>query len=100
MEITLNVTAGQAQFKGAKPWGFLNLSQSQSYFQLNSFKGGTLYDIVVDVSTNKVYRYSNGGWTVLPGLKAQDVFGSPRTMVNAETGAQFYLKADGTITVL
>ena len=64
------------------------------------YKGGQLYDIVVDVSTNKVYRYSNGGWSVLTGLKAQDVFGAPRTMVNTETGASFHLNADGTITAL
>lgn len=100
MEVTLDSSPAQSQFKGAKPWGFLNSSQPASYFTLNSFKGGTLYDIVVDVSTNKVYRYSNGGWAVLPGLKAQDVFGAPRTLTNSETGKSFKLNADGTITAL
>lgn len=97
---TLPQTGVAAQFRGAKPWGFINISQPASYFNLRSFKGGTLYDIVVDVSTNKVYRYSNGGWAVLPGLKAQDVFGAPRTLTNSETGKSFKLNADGTITAL
>lgn len=100
IDYTLPQSGVAAQFRGAKPWGFINISQPASYFNLRSFKGGTLYDIVVDVSTNKVYRYSNGAWAVLPGLKAQDVFGAPRTMVNPETGAQFKLNANGTITAL
>ncbi|MNR10974.1 hypothetical protein D3C85_1272500 [compost metagenome] len=100
LEYTLPQTGTPAQFRGKKPWGFINISQAASYFNLRSFKGGQLYDIVVDVSTNKVYRYSNGGWSVLTGLKAQDVFGAPRTMVNTETGASFHLNADGTITAL
>jgi hypothetical protein len=100
MEFALDGTAAQSQFRGAKPWGFINFSQAKSYFQLNSFKGGLLYDIVVDASTNKVYRYGVGGWAELPGLKAQDVFGAPRTLTNAETGLSFKLNANGTITAL
>jgi hypothetical protein len=100
MQFTLNDKPELAQFKGAKPWGFINISQAKSYFKLNSFKGGQLYDIVIDVATGRVYRYSNGGWAVLQNLAAKNIFGAPRTIVNSETGAQFHLNADGSITAL
>ncbi|MNU61461.1 hypothetical protein D3C71_506680 [compost metagenome] len=100
MNYTIPPTGNPAQFRGKKPWGFINISQPASYFNLRSFKGGLLYDIVVDVQTNKVWRFSDGVWSVLAGMKAQDVFGSPRTLTNSETGLSYKLNANGTITAL
>ncbi|MNX80769.1 hypothetical protein D3C86_1124380 [compost metagenome] len=100
MNYTIPPTGNPAQFRGKKPWGFINISQPASYFNLRSFKGGLLYDIVVDVQTNKVWRFSEGVWSVLPGLKAQDVFGAPRILKNSETGLSYKLNANGTITAL
>jgi hypothetical protein len=100
MELTLNDTALQAQFKGAKPWGFINLSQAQSYFTLRGYKGGPLKDVVVVGATGAVYYYTNGGWALIPGTTAKDVFGYPRKLTNPETGASFMVNANGTITAL
>lgn len=100
LEYTLPQTGVAAQFRGPKPWGFINISQAASYFNLRSFKGGQLYDIVVDASSNKVYRYSNGAWSLLTGLEIRYVFSGPRTLVNSETGASFKLNIDGSIIPL
>lgn len=100
IEYTLTSDALAQKFKGPKAWGFCNISQAKSFFKLNDFSGGQLYDIVVDVQTNKVYRFNNGVWSVLPGVKAQDIYGTPRTLVNSQTGKSFRLNTDGTITAL
>jgi hypothetical protein len=97
---TLNDRPDLAQFKGRKAYGLINQSQSQTYFTTLSFKGGQLYDIVVDASSNKVYRYSNGAWSLLTGLDVRDVFSAPRTLVNSETDASFKVNLDGSITPL
>ena len=100
MELTLNDTALQAQFKGAKPWGFINLSQSQSYFTLRGYKGGPLKDVVINAANGAVYFYGVNGWTLIAGTTAKDVFGYPRKLTNPETGASFMVNANGTITAL
>lgn len=100
IEYTLTSSALDQKFKGPKAWGFCNISQAKSFFKLNDFSGGKLYDIVVDVQTNKVYRFDNNAWSVLPGVKAQDIYGEPRTLVNSQTGKSFRLNTDGTITAL
>ncbi|MCO6704832.1 hypothetical protein [Streptomyces sp. CHB9.2] len=100
MELTLDDTALQAQFKGPKPWGFINYSQSQSYFTLRSYKGGPLKDVVVVAATGAVYFYGKSGWELIVGTTAKDVFGYPRKLTNPETGASFMVNANGTITAL
>lgn len=54
----------------------------------------------IDASTNTVYGYQNGAYRVLSGLKAQDIFGSPRIVVNPVTQLQFRLNTDGSVTQL
>lgn len=100
MELTLDDTALQAQFKGPKAWGFINYSQSQSYFTLRSYKGGPLKDVVVVGDTGAVYFYGKAGWELIVGTTAKDVFGYPRKLTNPETGASFMINANGTITAL
>lgn len=100
MELTLDDSALQAQFKGPKAWGFINYSQSQSYFTLRSYKGGPLKDVVVVGNTGAVYFYGKNGWELIVGTTAKDVFGYPRKLTNPETGASFMINADGSITVL
>ncbi len=100
MELTLDDTALQAQFKGPKAWGFINYSQSQSYFTLRSYKGGPLKDVVVVAATGAVYFYGSNGWELIVGTTAKDVFGYPRKLTNPETGASFQINANGTITAL
>lgn len=100
IEYTLTSDALAQKFKGPKAWGFCNISQASSFFKLNDFSGGKLYDIVVDVQANKVYRFDNNAWSVLAGVKAQDIYGAPRTLVNSQTGKSFRLNTDGTITAL
>lgn len=100
MELTLDDTALQAQFKGPKAWGFINYSQSQSYFTLRSYKGGPLKDVVVVAATGAVYFYGKSGWELIAGTTAKDVFGYPRKLTNPETGASFMVNANGTITAL
>lgn len=100
MELTLDDSALQAQFKGPKAWGFINYSQSQSYFTLRSYKGGPLKDVVVVGNTGAVYFYGKNGWELIVGTTAKDVFGYPRKLTNPETGASFMINADGSITAL
>jgi hypothetical protein len=100
MELTLDDSALQAQFKGPKAWGFINYSQSQSYFTLRSYKGGPLKDVVVVAATGAVYFYGSNGWELIAGTTAKDVFGYPRKLTNPETGASFMVNANGTITAL
>lgn len=99
-EFNVNDDPRLLQFKGPKPWGFINCSQPASYFTIRTFKGGVLWDLIVDAENNVVYRYLPGGWTAMDGMKAQDVFGAPRTLKNPETGQSFRLNVNGTITSL
>lgn len=55
---------------------------------------------IIDGATNKVYGYLNGGIRLLANLKAQDIFGAPRTLANGGTNQKFRLNLDGTITRL
>jgi len=54
----------------------------------------------IDASTNTVYGYQNGSYRLLSGLKAQDIFGSPRIVVNPVTQLQFRLNTDGSVSQL
>lgn len=100
IEYTLTSDPLDQKFKGPKAWGFCNISQAKSFFKLNDFSGGQLYDIVVDVQANKVYRFSNGVWAELPGVRVMDIYGAPRVLKNQQTGKSFRLNTDGTITAL
>jgi hypothetical protein len=99
MEFTLDDKPELAQFKGPQKYGYGAFSQAASFFSNIKFVGGLLQNTVIDASTNQVYRYVVGtGWTLVSGIKAQDVFSAPRKLTAAEGGAVYLLNADGTIT--
>jgi len=85
---------------GAQSYGYSMISQANSIFKNVRFVGGVLYDVVVDVQANAVYRYNGTAWVVVPGLKPASIYGTRRKMISQDTLQEFYINADGTITKL
>lgn len=100
MEFDLNEDPILHKFKGPQQFGYGNFSQASSFFTNIELKGGILWNMLVDASQNVVYRWINGSWRMLPGVTAQDVFGSPRIVRGLEDQQDFLLNIDGTITTL
>lgn len=101
MTLDLNSSPSLAIFKGPKPYGYSNFSQPQSYFSGIKYYGGVLKDVIIDALNNRVYRYTVGtGWGLVTGLRAQDIFGSPRILVNVADSKKYMLNKDNTITAL
>lgn len=100
MTINLNDYSQLARFKGPMQYGYCNVSQPASSFKDIKYFGGTLRNTIIDATNNLVYRYSlTGGWQLLNGVKAQDVFGSPRALIGPDNKS-YMLETDGTITRL
>jgi hypothetical protein len=101
MTLDLNSNPLFERFKGPQRYGYCNLSQAGSTFSRIKYFGGILRDTIINASTNQVYRYTpETGWQLIPGLTAQEVYGAPRLLTNPDTGKQFQLNIDGSITIL
>lgn len=102
MTIDLNSDARLAPLKGKTQYGYSNLSQAKSTFKDIRYVGGLMRDTIIDGVNNRVYRYDTltTKWVLVPNFTAQDIFGSPRTLINPTTGESFKLGTDGTITKL
>lgn len=53
--------------------------------------------VCVVVQSGAVYHYINEAWTLIPNLKAVDIFSAPRVVTNPLTGKSYRLSNDGSI---
>lgn len=102
MTLDISTDARLQKFQGKCVYGYSNLSQAQSTFKDIRYVGGLMRDTIIDGKNNRVYRYDTltMKWVLVPNFTAQDLFGSPRTLINPTTNEKFRLDPDGTITKL
>lgn len=102
MTIDVSTDARLQKFQGKCVYGYGNLSQAKSTFKDIRYVGGLMRDTIIDGSNNRVYRYDTltTTWVLVPNFTAQDLFGSPRTLINPTNDEVFRLNVDGTITKL
>lgn len=100
MTFNLNDDPLMAVFKGGSAFGYGSMSQPVSYFKDVVIKTGLQRNLILDMRLNQVYQYIDSSWVLIPGLSVNSVYGSPRKIISYETGAQYHLNVDGTITAL
>lgn len=91
-EIVVDLTSDARldKFRGAKPYGYMTLSQPDSTYLDIVLDGGLDATSVYDASTGEVWTYSVGtGWTKSTGVSIQDRVGYVRFVTNPDTGDTF-----------
>lgn len=98
IEFTLSYDPVLAKFIGPMQYGYGVLSQPGVRYRNIRFVGGLMRDSVVDAQTGNVYRYTNGTWNIVNGLKAKDIFGTRVKLSALDGSGRYTINADGSIT--
>jgi hypothetical protein len=98
IEIDLsNATLGLSIFQGAKPYGYMTLSQLGSEYRAVDFSTGTNETYVYDLVNKIVYeKQASGKYAERKDLDAFTHIGTPRKVGNPDTGSIFQLDSSKT----
>jgi hypothetical protein len=102
IEVNLaDASLGLSIFQGAKPYGYMSLSQLGSEYRNVDFSTGTNETYVYDLQNKIVYeKQASGQYVARKDLDAFTHIGTPRQVGNPDTGSVFKLNANKTYTLI